>query len=129
MKTEFSRKWKSSKQPRKQRKYLAKAPLHIKHKLLSAHLVKELIKKYKRRNFPVRKGDKVIIMSGQFKGINGNVNKINLRKTRIYIDGVEIIKKDGTKSFYPIHPSKVMIKEFILDDKERKKALERLIAK
>ena len=68
-------------------------------------------------------------MSGQFKGITGNINKVNLRKTRIFVDGAEMIKKDGTKIFYPLHPSKVMIKELNLEDKERKKAIERLITK
>ena len=126
MNKKFSRKWKSSKQPRKQRKYVFNAPLHIRHKFLSAHLAEELIKKYKKRNFPVKKGDKVLIMRGQFKGTSGVINKINIKKLRIYIDGAEVIKKDGTKTFYPIHPSKVMIKELSLDDKERKKAIERI---
>jgi len=129
MKTKFSKKWTASKQVRKKRKYIANAPLNIKHKFLSSHLAKELIKKYKRRNFPVKKGDKVLVMSGQFKGITGNINKVNLRKTRIFVDGAEMIKKDGTKIFYPLHPSKVMIKELNLEDKERKKAIERLITK
>ena len=129
MKTKFSKKWTASKQVRKKRKYIANAPLNIKHKFLSSHLAKELIKKYKRRNFPVKKGDKVLVMSGQFKGITGNINKVNLRKTRIFVEGAEMIKKDGTKIFYPLHPSKVMIKELNLEDKERKKAIERLITK
>ena len=126
MKNKFSRKWKSSKQPRKQRKYVFNAPLHLKHKFLSAHLSEELIKKYKKRNFPVRKGDKVKVMSGQFKGISGIINKINLKKTRIFVDGAELIKRDGTKAFYPLHPSKVMIQELDLKDKERKKSIERI---
>src|SRR3989344_5786249 len=111
MKNKFSRKWKSSKQPRKQKKYIHNAPLHLRHKLMSSHLVEELIKKYKKRNIPVKKGDKVIIMRGQFKGVLGNVNKVNLKKLKIYVDGAEVIKKDGSKSFYPIHPSNVKIKE------------------
>ena len=43
MKKIFSKHWKSSKQPRKQRKYRAKAPLHIKRKLLNVNLSKELM--------------------------------------------------------------------------------------
>nr|AJS12386.1 50S ribosomal protein L24P [uncultured archaeon] len=96
---------------------------------MSAHLSEELIKKYKRRNISVKKGDKIIIMRGQFKGKLGLINKVNLRKLRIYVDGAEIAKKDGTKSFYPIHPSNVLIKELNLEDKERKKSVERLITK
>ncbi|MEK6936761.1 MAG: 50S ribosomal protein L24 [Nanoarchaeota archaeon] len=127
MKNAFSKKWISSTQPRKQRKYIANAPFNIKQKMMSSHLSEELIKKYKRRNFPVKKGDKVIIMRGQFKGKLGLINNVNLRKLRIYIDGAEMTKKDGTKSFYPIHPSNVLIKELNLEDKERKKSVEKII--
>ena len=128
MRNKFSNKWKSSKKPSKQKKYVYNAPLHVRHKLMSAHLIEELIKKYKRRNLPVKKGDKVIIMRGQFKGTTGNINKVNLKKLRVYIDGAEVIKKDGTKTFYPIHPSNVIIKELNLTDKERKKVVEKLIS-
>jgi len=67
MKQKFSTTWKASKQPRKQRKYSANAPLHIKRKMLSANLSKPLREKHKIRNIEVRKGDKVIIMRGKFK--------------------------------------------------------------
>ena len=129
MKNKFSNKWKSSKQVRKQRKYILNAPLNKRQKMMSAHLSEELIKKYKKRNVPVRKGDKVVIMRGQFKGKLGKINKVNLKKLRIYVDGAEMIKKDGTKSFYPVHASNVMIKELNMEDKERKKSVERLIQK
>ena len=55
MKSQFSKSWKSSKQPRKQRKYIAKAPLHIKRKLMGVNLSKELRKKHGKRNIVVRK--------------------------------------------------------------------------
>jgi hypothetical protein len=35
MKKEFSTSWKASRQVRKQRKYLANAPIHIKRKLIN----------------------------------------------------------------------------------------------
>ena len=62
MKQKFSTKWKSSKQPRKQRKYLANAPLHLKKKFISVNLSKELRKKHGKRNVSLRKGDIVKIM-------------------------------------------------------------------
>ena len=67
MKKKFSREWIRSKQPRKQRKYNYNAPLHIKGKFMAAHLSKDLMKKYNRRSIRVRKGDKVILLRGQFK--------------------------------------------------------------
>ena len=43
----------------------------------------------------------------------------------MYINGVEMVKKDGTKVNYPIHPSNVVLNELNLDDKMRQKILER----
>lgn len=122
---EWSKDWKSSKNPRKQRKYLYNLPLHIRKSLLSATLSKDLRKKYGKRSLSVRKDDKVKVMRGQFKKKTGKVSRVNLSKIRIYIEGVENVKKDGSKAPYPIHPSNVMITELNLDDKERKAILER----
>jgi len=119
MKKKFSREWIRSKQPRKQRKYSHNAPLHIKGKLMSAHLSKDLMKKYNRRSIRLRKGDKVIVLRGQFKKKKGNVERVDLKKSKVYISGVEMIKKDGTKVFYPIHPSNLVVTELNLDDKKR----------
>ena len=125
MKT-FSKSWKSSVRPAKQKKYLAKAPLHIRHKLMSAHLTKELRLKYKKRSFPVRKGDKVKITHGKFKSVIGEIEKVDLRRYRVFVKGAEIKKKEGApKIFRGIHPSKLQIISLNLDDKKRVKALER----
>ena len=119
MKKDFSSEWIRSKQPRKQRKYRYNAPLHIKCKFMAAHLSKELSKKYNRRSIKVRKGDKVTILRGQFKKKTGRIEKIDLKKTKTYIAGIEMIKKDGTKVLYPIHPSNLIVTELNLDDKKR----------
>ena len=83
MKRKFSIDWKGSKQPRKQRKYRNNAPSHIKNKFLSAHLSKELRKKHNTRNITLKKGDKVKIARGQFKGKTGAVDRINLKKAKV----------------------------------------------
>ena len=62
-----------SKQPRKQRKALYTAPLHKRHNLMSAHLSEQLKEEFNRRSFPVRKGDEVLIVRGDFKGTEGTV--------------------------------------------------------
>ncbi len=122
----WSRSWKSSVRPAKQRKYVAKAPLHVRHKLMSAHLTKELRLKYKKRSFPVRKGDKVKITNGKFKGVIGEIERVDLRSYRVFVKGAEIKKKEGApKIFRGIHPSKLQIVSLNLDDKKRVKALER----
>ncbi|BAA30882.1 124aa long hypothetical 50S ribosomal protein L24 [Pyrococcus horikoshii OT3] len=115
----------NSKQPRKQRKFLYNAPLHVRQKMMSAPLSKELREKYKVRNLPVRVGDKVRIMRGDFKGYEGKVVEVDLKRYRIYVEGVTLRKVNGTEVFYPIHPSNVMIIELNLDDEKRKKIIER----
>ncbi len=120
----FTTKWKSSKQPRKQRKYLFNAPLHVKNKLLAAPLAKTLQQKYKRSNVSVRTGDVVKIMRGQFKGQRGKIALVKLKQMRIAVEGAQHIKKDGSKSYYMIHPSKVMIEELNLEDKRRREKIE-----
>ena|SRR3989344_2524639 len=118
----WSKKWKSSKKAKKQRKYRINAPLHIKHKFLSANLSKELRKKYKKRHVPVKKGDKVRVLRGQFKKKEGKVNKVDLKRIKVYIDSIELFKKDGSKSLYPVDPSNLQIIELNLEDKKRLKS-------
>ncbi|MCS7386266.1 MAG: 50S ribosomal protein L24 [archaeon GB-1867-005] len=118
--------WKTkSKKPKKQRIALFKAPLHKRHKLVSAPLSPELRAKYGRRSFPVRKGDTVLIMRGDYAGYEGKVLRVDLKKYRIHIEGVTRRKADGTIIYVPIHPSKVMITKLDLSDPRRKEALEK----
>ena len=110
--------WKASIRPAKQRKYAAEAPLHIKHKLLGAHLSKELRTKHQRRSISIRNGDKIKIARGQFRGKTGKVERVLLRKCRVLIGGIELTKRDGSKVPYPIHPSNCIITE-LSSDKRR----------
>lgn len=114
-----------SSKPRKQRKFLYTAPLHLRRKMMSATLSHELREKYKRRSFPVRTGDVVRIMRGDFKGHEGKVVRVDYKKYRIYVEGVTRRRSDGTEVHIPIHPSKVMIVKLNLDDPWRREALER----
>ncbi len=125
MKKIFSKFWKSSKQPRKQRKYRYNAPLHLKRKFLSTTLSKELREKYGKRNIKIRVGDKVTVMAGQFKKKTGTVSRVDMKKIKIYVEGVEMIKRDGSKVQYPINPSNLMITELLLTDLKRKESLDR----
>ncbi len=121
---QFSRHWKSSKSARKQRKYRAQLPLHLRQRLLRAHLSTELKKRYHQRNVPVRAGDKVVVARGQFKKRDGKVERVDKKRECLYISGIEVVKKDGTKILFAIHPSNVVITELYLDDKRRKEQLE-----
>ena len=119
MTEKWNSKWKSSKRPSKQRLYIFNAPLHIKSKLIKSHLSKELRKKYSSRSVRVRKGDKVKIMIGDFKGKTGIIEKIDIKKLKIYVQGIEITKKDGGKVLLPLNPSNLLVQELNLLDKRR----------
>jgi large subunit ribosomal protein L24 len=123
MKRKFSSKWKASRKPRKQRKYSANAPKHTKNKMLASHLSKEAKAKVGKRSATVKKGDKVKIMRGQFKGKSGKIDRVDAKKSKVYITGMEFVKKDGSKALYPIHASNLIIEEIGLEDKKRSKRI------
>ncbi|MBI2109805.1 50S ribosomal protein L24 [Candidatus Woesearchaeota archaeon] len=122
---EFSIQWRKSIKARKKTKYAANAPLHIRRKMMAAHLSKELRTKYKRRSFPVRKGDTVKVMAGQFRNKTGKITQIDIKHYRVFVENAQYSKRDGTKVYYPMHPSKLMLQDLNLEDKMRIKALER----
>ncbi|MBI4149400.1 50S ribosomal protein L24 [Candidatus Woesearchaeota archaeon] len=109
MKQQFLRAWKQSVQPRKQRKYRAEAPLHLRGRFLGAHLAQELRKKTGVRALRVRKGDSVTIMRGQFRKKEGKVERVDTRKCKVFVHGAEVVKRDGTKAMVPIDPSNLLI--------------------
>jgi len=121
----FSTAWEGSKKPRKQRKFRRAAPLHIKQKMLKSNLAPALREKYNRRSFTPRVGDKVKVLRGRFKGKEGTVKEVSLKKLRLSIQGVEITKNDGTKVFPFLDPSNLQITELKLEDKKRKKIIAR----
>lgn len=125
MKKKFSTKWVGSKLPRKQRKYRANAPFHIRREFMSSNLSKELRKKYGKRSFPLKKGDEVRIMKGEFKKKTGKADKLNLKESKASIEGIYRTKKDGTKIGVYFDASNLQIKTLNLEDKKRLKALER----
>jgi len=129
MKSKFSVSWKRSAQPRKQRKYLANAPTHLKRKLLSCNLDKPLREKLKRRNIEVRKNDEVKIMRGKFSKKQGKVLVTDVNKSRLQVDGITIQKKDGEKVGVWFHASNVKIIKLEDSDKKRFKQKEEKVEK
>lgn len=118
MKASFSSSWKSSTQPRKQRKYLYNLPQHLEGTQLHSSLSKELRKKYGTRSTRVRVGDKVKVVRGQFRKKNGKVERISMHKKKVYVNGIEFTRKDGTRTMYPLTPSNLIIEE-VKSDKKR----------
>lgn len=125
MKKEWSPKWVSSIQPRKQKKYRYNAPLHIRRKFLNSHLSKELRRIYNTRSVPVRVGDEVRIVRGSSKGTVGTVEKVELTWGKVYVSNVKVKKVDGSEVPRPMQPSNFIITRLKTDDKKRQKMLER----
>lgn len=118
-----------SKKPSKQRKALYTAPSHARGKVLSSPLSPELRERYGTRSIRARKGDTVVVARGDYAGIEGKITRVDPGASRLFIEGVTREKVDGTTTFVPKHPSKVMIKRLNLDDKWRKDILERKASK
>ena len=119
MKSEFNKSWVSSKQPRKQVKFRANAPNHIRRKFMGALLDKPLREKYGMRNVEVRKGDDVKIMRGKFAKKQGKVGIVDVKNTRIQVEGIQRTKQGGEKLETWFHPSNVKI--ILLDTSDNRR--------
>mmetsp|Transcript_51869 Transcript_51869/g.110227 ORF Transcript_51869/g.110227 Transcript_51869/m.110227 type:complete len:132 (+) Transcript_51869:87-482(+) len=109
---------------RKARKAHFNAPSHLRQKIMSATLSKELRSKYNVRSIPIRRDDEVMVMRGQFKERDGKVTQVYRKKWRIHIERVTRDKVNGQTVPVGIHPSKVVITKIKLD-KDRKALLDR----
>ena len=120
-----------SSKARVQRKASANASVHVKRKMLSAHLSKELAKEYGKRSARVCVGDTVMILRGAegVRGVEGKVLSVLTGEGRVTIEGVTINQADGTSVARPVHASNLIITKLNLDDAWRKDALSKKGAK
>ena len=108
-----------SKQPRKQRKALYNAPAHARGKHLSASLSKDLRADLGTRSLPLRTGDKVRVVRGDFKGHEGEVLTVDYGSYKVTVEEVTLSKPDGTATFLPVDPSNLVIIDADLKDDRR----------
>ena len=108
-----------SKQPRKQRKALYNAPAHARGKHLSATLSKDLRADLGKGSLPLRTGDKVRVVRGDFKGHEGEVLTVDYSSYKVTIEEVTLAKPDGTTTFLPVDPSNLVIIDADLKDDRR----------
>jgi large subunit ribosomal protein L24 len=120
-----------SSKARVQRYNQANAPLHVKRKMLSAHLSDDLRKEFGKRSARVCKGDTVVVVRGNedIRGIEGKVLSVYTQTGRVSVEGVTIKSADGTEKERPVHASNLVIVKLNLDDAWRKEALSRKEAK
>ena len=120
-----------SSKARIQRKTSANAPVHVKRKMLSAHLSKDLSKQYGKRSARVVVGDTVVIERGAegIRDVEGKVLSVDTKTGQVTVEGITINQADGTSVARPVHASNLTIVKLNLDDPKRKDALARKEAK
>jgi len=94
---------------RKCRKAHFSAPSHLRYKLMSANLSKELREKYNVKSLPVRRDDEVLVVRGNYKDSRGKVNTVYRKRWCLYVDKVTEVRKNGASIKIPIDPSNVVI--------------------
>jgi large subunit ribosomal protein L24 len=115
----------TSSKPSKVRKRQLQCPKHLRSRKLHAHLTDSLATKYGTRSMGVRKGDKVLLMRGDFAGHEDEITEVDLERGFVYVRDVTKEKADGTKSFLPVRASNIEITNLNLDDERRQKILQR----
>ncbi len=90
---------------------------------MGVHLSSDLRKKYGVRTIPVRTGDKVRVLRGQYKKKEGKVERVNVKNEKLFITGIEFVKNEGAKLLAPISVSNVMAVELDMGDRKRKTKL------
>ena len=115
----WSKSWKSSTDPSKQRKYRRNAPQHVKDNLVSANLSHELRDELETRSLQLNLGDRVQVTRGDFKGSSGIISNINREDQKVYINGLEVERQDGSTSQVPFRPSNLQIQALNLENIER----------
>lgn len=88
--------------------------------LVCSNLADNLKKQYNKKSTSVVKGDTVRIMRGEYKGVEGKVEKINTDKGKLSIEGVQREKIKGGQVKVLIHASNVKISSLNMDDNYRK---------
>ena len=99
-------------------------PKHQRDKMVGAVLEDSLRKQYGRKNIRVIKGDSVRVMRGEYKGVEGKVEKLNTEHATFHIEGIQREKIRGGQVKVPIHSSNVMVISLNLDDDYRSRKLQ-----
>ena len=94
-------------------------PKHRIDKNIRSPLTETLRNEYKKRNARVIKGDTVKVLRGEYKNVEGKVEKVKTRNSSLLIEGIQREASKGGKVKVQIHSSNVMITSLNLQDKER----------
>jgi large subunit ribosomal protein L24 len=94
-------------------------PKHQIDKNIRSPLTETLRNEYHKRNARVIKGDTVKVLRGEYKNVEGKVEKVKTRNSSLFVEGIQREASKGGKVKVQIHSSNVMITSLNLQDKER----------
>ena len=100
-----------SKQPRKQRKALYNRSNYQKSKLFTTRVADFLRDEYGIKKLPIRTGDQVRVIKGEFRDFEGEIIEI-VPNQRVKVKECVFEKTDGTQFHPAIHISNVIITKF-----------------
>ena len=103
---------------------LTHIPKHQRDKMLGAVLDDTLRNQYGRKNIRVVKGDSIRVVRGEYRGVEGKVEKVNTENSTFHIEGIQREKIRGGQVKVPIHSSNVMVISLNLDDDYRSSKLQ-----
>jgi len=113
-----------TRQPRKQRKRQAQAPLHERHKQVRATLADDLREEYGQRSVRVNEGDTVEVLRGDFAGETGEVVGVDLDQAVVHVEDVTLETADGEEVPRPLDASNLRVTSLDTSDDLRVERLE-----
>jgi large subunit ribosomal protein L24 len=102
------------------RKYInINIPKHQIDKNIRSPLTETLRNEYHKRNARVIEGDTVKVLRGEYKNVEGKVEKVKTGNSTLLIEGIQREASKGGKVKVQIHSSNVIITSLNLQDKKR----------
>lgn len=101
-------------------------PKHLTERRVRSPLSRALREKYGRRNVRVIDGDTIKVIRGEYSGIEGKVEKVNMKRGSLAIEGIQREKVRGGNVKVEINSTNVIVTDLDLDDKYRQAMIQRI---
>jgi len=109
--------------PRRQRRALYTASTAERRRRMTVPLSRELKKRFRRRNVPVRKGDTVRVLAGSFAGREERVARVSRRDFSVTLDNVTLKTAEEKLKPLGLRTSHLVITRLNLADPWRRRSL------
>lgn len=107
-------------------KLIGVAPKQLAELKLRSPLSRALREKYGRRNLRVIAGDTIKVVRGEYSGIEGKIEKVNMKRGSLAVEGIQREKVRGGNVKVEINSTNVIITDLDLDDKYRQALIDRI---